>query len=83
MVKKRVRKGRQHRGAGPIALLIGFMFWLVGILVSLAVGFGMVQGVLSVPYIPDVVMAIAGWVVVVLIIIAFILKLVTLVARGV
>ena len=45
--------------------LIGILMWVVGILVSLAVGSGMVDGTLSIPLIPSVITAIAGWVVVV------------------
>ena len=41
-----------------------FVAWIVGILVSLAVGSGMIDGILSIPLIPDVVVAIAGWIVV-------------------
>ena len=39
--------------------------WIVGVLVSLAVGFGMVDGILSVRYIPEVITVIAGWIVVI------------------
>jgi len=42
-----------------------FIAWIVGILVSLAVGSGMIQGVLAVPYIPEIITAIAGWIVVI------------------
>ncbi len=41
-----------------------FIAWIVGILVSLAVGSGMIQGILAVPYIPGIITAIAGWIVV-------------------
>ncbi len=44
--------------------LLGIITWIVGIIVSLAVGFGMISGTLTVPYIKAVV-PIAGWVVVV------------------
>jgi len=42
-----------------------FVAWIVGILVSLAVGSGMIDGILSIPLIPDVITAIAGWIVVI------------------
>jgi hypothetical protein len=42
-----------------------FIAWVVGILVSLAVGSGMIQGILDVPYIPEIITAIAGWIVVI------------------
>jgi len=45
--------------------LIGILMWLVGVIVSLAVGFGMTSGTLVVPYIPDIIVVIAGWVVVI------------------
>ena len=41
-----------------------FVAWIVGILVSLAVGSGMIQGVLDIPVVPNLIEAIAGWVVV-------------------
>ncbi|MBU3923287.1 MAG: hypothetical protein KJ592_00045 [Nanoarchaeota archaeon] len=48
--------------------LIGIVTWIVGILVSLAVGSGMIDGTLSVPGISSVgsgiIVVIAGWVVV-------------------
>lgn len=40
-----------------------FIAWIVGILVSLAVGSGMIQGTLSVPFIPTIITVIAGWIV--------------------
>ena len=45
--------------------LFGAVVWIVGVLVSLAVGFGMVDGILTVRYIPLIITVIAGWVVVV------------------
>jgi len=42
-----------------------FIAWIVGILVSLAVGSAMIQGVLAVPLIPQLITAIAGWIVVI------------------
>ena len=45
--------------------ILNFVAWLTGILVSLAVGFAMIDGVLSVRWIPEIVTMIAGWVVVV------------------
>jgi len=38
---------------------------LVGILVALAVGFGMTSGILVVPFIPGLVTVVAGWIVVI------------------
>lgn len=45
--------------------LMGIVAWIVGVLVSLAVGSGMIQGVLTVPGIPAVVTVVAGWIVVI------------------
>ena len=49
--------------------LIGIITWIVGILVSLAVGSGMIDGTLSIPGISSVgsgiIVVIAGWIVVV------------------
>ena len=42
---------------------LNFVVWLTGVIVSLAVGFALIGGTLSVPYI-GVVNVIAGWVVV-------------------
>ncbi len=44
--------------------VLNFVVWLTGVIVSLAVGFGLIGGTLSVPYI-GVVNVIAGWVVIV------------------
>ncbi|MEI7718620.1 MAG: hypothetical protein WCI72_02040 [archaeon] len=42
-----------------------FIAWIVGVLVSLAVGSGMIQQVLTVPYIAPIITIIAGWIVVI------------------
>ena len=55
--------------------LIGILMWVVGILVSLAVGSGMIDGTLSIPMIPSIITAIAGWVVVVGAVISVILAI--------
>jgi|TARA_Y100000310_G_scaffold60612_1_gene55937 hypothetical protein len=46
--------------------LLNLVVWVAGVLVSLAVGFGMTDGILSVRYLPLAVTQIAGWVVVIL-----------------
>lgn len=48
-----------------VDMTLNFVVWLTGILVSLAVGFGMIGGTLTVLYIPLVVTQVAGWVVVI------------------
>lgn len=71
-----------RRVSRPLASVWGFIVWLVGVIVSLAVGFSMSNGTLSIePYIPDIVTAVAGWVVVVLAILGLLLKIVDLASR--
>ena len=45
--------------------IMGVIAWIVGILVSLAVGFGMIGQTLTVPAIPAIVTVVAGWIVVI------------------
>ena len=49
------------------ASLLGIITWIVGVIVSLAVGFGMTgDGPLSIiPVIPTIVVNIAGWIVII------------------
>ena len=44
--------------------LLDAIMWIVGVIVSLAVGFGMTSGTLTIPYIQPAV-PIAGWIVVI------------------
>ena len=53
--------------------IVGIFAWVVGVIVALAVGSGMIEGVLAVPGIPEIVTVVAGWVVVVGAIISVIL----------
>ena len=55
--------------------VVGLVVWITGVLVSLAVGFGMISGTLTIPYI-QVIVPIAGWIVVVLTIIGVVLAIV-------
>jgi hypothetical protein len=55
--------------------LLGFVAWLTGVLVSLAVGFAMTGGTLTVPWLPSVVTAVAGWVVVITTLLSAVLAL--------
>jgi hypothetical protein len=71
-VKQEVRMVKSKILSGVINLTV----WITGILVSLAVGFGMVDQTLTIWLIPVVVTEIAGWVVVVLTIISLILAIV-------
>ncbi len=55
--------------------LLNLVTWITGVLVSLAVGFGMVRGILTVPYVQAVV-PVAGWIVVILTIVSVVLAIV-------
>lgn len=63
------------KGTGSLSIVINIAIWLTGVLVSLAVGFGMINGVLSIPYISAIV-PIAGWIVVLLTLISVVLAIV-------
>jgi len=60
--------------------LISLVVWITGALVSLAVGFGMAQGALTVPWLTNIgagiATVIAGWIVVILTVISVILAIV-------
>ena len=47
-----------------LSKILSFIVWLTGVFVSLAVAFGMIDGVLSIRFIPHLVMVIFGWIVV-------------------
>lgn len=53
--------------------ILNLVLWLAGVLVSLAVGFGMIDGTLSVPYVYNAITAVAGWIVVILTLLGIIL----------
>ncbi|MEK6875513.1 MAG: hypothetical protein AABX30_02420 [Nanoarchaeota archaeon] len=59
---------------GGLQSLLGFVAWFTGVLVSLAVGFGMIAGTLTIPYIESVV-PFAGWIVVLTTLLSLILAL--------
>ncbi|RLG13275.1 hypothetical protein DRN69_05895 [Candidatus Pacearchaeota archaeon] len=56
--------------------VLNFVAWLTGILVSLAVGFAMIDGVLTVRWIPLIVTQIAGWIVVVTTLVSVVLAVI-------
>ena len=56
----------------PVLNLVNLTAWLTGILVSLAVGFGMVEKVLVIKWIPEIITVVAGWIVVVLTIVSIV-----------
>lgn len=65
---------------GPISAIINLAVWITGILVSLAVGFGMAQKTLTVPWLTnigaEVVTIIAGWLVVILTLLSILLAII-------
>ncbi len=67
---------RSSSGGNGMNALLNLVVWIAGILVSLAVGFGMISGTLPVWFIPDFVTAIAGWIVVVLTLLGVLLAIV-------
>jgi len=60
--------------------LINLGAWLTGILVSLAVGFGMAQRTLTIPWLnsigAEIITIIAGWIVIILTIVSIVLVIV-------
>jgi len=61
--------------AGGMGALVTFVAWLTGVIVTLAVGFGLIDKVLRVWYIPTIVTQIAGWIVVVVTILGAIMAI--------
>ena len=55
---------------------IAVVLWITSILVFLAVGFGMIDSVLRVKFIPDIITVITGWIVVVLTVLGLILTII-------
>ena len=74
--KKRGKGGVKKMADGAIGKILALAMWVTGILVSLAVGFGMISGTLSIPVIGDAIVNIAGWIVVVLTLASVVLGLV-------
>jgi len=52
-----------------------FVAWITGVIVSLAVAFGMIGETLTIPYIPTVVTVIVGWIVVITTILSVVLAI--------
>lgn len=60
----------------PFSVLFSILVSITGILVSLAVGFGMTQKILTIPFLyweNNIITVVAGWIVIVLTILSFIL----------
>ena len=60
----------------PLTDIWGFIIWLAGILVSLAVGFGMTDRTLKIPFIADIITIVAGWIVIILTLLGVLLKII-------
>ncbi len=80
-----IQNVRPIRRNSPLREVWGFMIWLVGVLVSLAVGFGMTDDTLKIPFLSQmgggVIVMAAGWIVVILAIIGVILKVIDKASR--
>ena len=59
----------------PLTKAVRIIGWITGVLVALAVGFGMKDGTLSVPLVEPIV-PLAGWVVIILTIIGVIMAII-------
>ncbi len=55
--------------------VLHFIAWITGVIVSLAVAFGMISRILTVPYIPIVLTVIVGWIVVITTLLSVIMAL--------
>ena len=73
-----MQKGGKNmaKKSGLLTKLVSFVAWLTGVLVSLAVGFGMIDQVLTIRWIPAVVTIWAGWIVVILTILSIVLAVI-------
>lgn len=56
--------------------LMSIVAWITATLVSLAVAFGMIGETLTIPFLPAIVTVVAGWIVVIGIIISVIMALI-------
>lgn len=69
-------KNKTKEASTGLRMLINLVVWIAGVLVSLAVGFGMINGVLPIPGIPDILTEIAGWIVVILTLLGVVLAII-------
>jgi hypothetical protein len=67
---------------GIFSKILEFIAWLTGIFVSLAVAFGMIDGVLSIRFIPQTVLVVFGWIVVATTLIGVIIGIVKLFSKN-
>jgi len=59
----------------PMKKFWEFIMWLVGILVALAVGFGMQSGTLVIKWLPSIITVVAGWIVIVVILLGVLMAI--------
>lgn len=52
---------------------LGFVTWLTGVIVSLAIGFAMINKYLIIPHIPLIIIIIAGWFVIITTVLSIVL----------
>lgn len=69
------KKTARRSAKKPFETVIYWVCWITGILVSLAVGFGMINEVLTIPYI-EALVPFAGWIVVILTVIGAIMAII-------
>lgn len=65
-----------------LSKILEFIAWLTGVFVSLAVAFGMIDGVLTIRFIPQVIMIVFGWIVVATTLIGVIIGIVKLFSKN-
>ncbi|MEK6825443.1 MAG: hypothetical protein AABY00_01520 [Nanoarchaeota archaeon] len=58
-----------------VTLILSIILWITGVLVALAVGFGMTDGILVIPGVESATIA-AGWVVIVLTVVGAVLAII-------
>jgi hypothetical protein len=67
---------------GIFSKILEFIAWLTGVFVSLAVAFGMIDGVLSIRFIPEGITIVFGWIVVATTLIGVIIGIVKLFSKN-
>lgn len=68
-------KSKYLKKSKQLVKVINIVSWIIGVLVALAVGFGMADGTLKVPIVQPLV-PLAGWIVVILTIIGVIMAII-------
>ena len=76
VAKKSVKKVSKKSDASLVGKLLSFLAWLTGIVVSLAVGFGLIDGVLNIRFIPLGITVFFGWVVVITVLLGVLLAII-------